>query len=119
MFGIGGSEIAVIALIALLLFGPSRLPGLARSLAKAYREFQKFRRQMDDAVAELRSDIEFDDEDTAAKPSTPKIRPPSGDRVSSSGEDYLAEQEAAELIELDVPDEDDYLAPGRSSGEEA
>ncbi|MCB1221820.1 MAG: twin-arginine translocase TatA/TatE family subunit [Planctomycetales bacterium] len=110
MFGIGGGELVAIALIALLLFGPSRLPDLARSAAKAYREFLKFRQQMNDAVDDLRADMEIDLEDT---PSTaPQIRAPGGSRVSAAGDDYLNEP-APELVELDVPDEDDYLDPGR------
>ncbi len=112
MFGIGGSEILMIALIALLLFGPSRLPDLARSLARAYREFLKFRQQMDTAVEDLRADIEFDVEGNGATGRVPSIRPPAGSRVSSGGDDYLAEGAGRKLVELEVPAEDDYLDPG-------
>ena len=51
MFKFGMGELIVILLIVLLLFGASRLPEIARSLAKAIREFQK-------AGKELKSDIE-------------------------------------------------------------
>ncbi|MEZ5338003.1 MAG: twin-arginine translocase TatA/TatE family subunit [bacterium] len=113
MFGIGGAELLAIALIALLLFGPSRLPDLARSLAKGYREFLKFRQQMNDAVDDLRADIDLDLEE---KPSSaPQIRQPSGTRVSAAGDDYLDAPE--ELIELEVPAEDDYLAAAPDDGE--
>ena len=40
MFGLGFWEIAVIMLVALLVFGPSKLPGIARTLGKTVREFQ-------------------------------------------------------------------------------
>ena len=66
--------------------------------------------QANDAVDDLRADMEIDLEDT---PSTaPQIRAPGGSRVSAAGDDYLNEP-APELVELDVPDEDDYLDPGR------
>jgi len=45
MFNISGVELAVIAIAALLLLGPQRLPEVARSLGKFLREF---RRQTDD-----------------------------------------------------------------------
>jgi sec-independent protein translocase protein TatA len=38
---IGGTEILIIMMITLLLFGSERLPGLARSLGKSIREFKK------------------------------------------------------------------------------
>ena len=45
MFNIGSGEIALIAVVALLVLGPSRLPELARGIGKFLREF---RRQTDD-----------------------------------------------------------------------
>lgn len=38
---IGWSELLLIAVVALLLFGPSRLPQLAKSLGEALRTFKK------------------------------------------------------------------------------
>ena len=40
-FGIGWGEILLLILIALLLFGPRKLPELARSAGEAVREFRK------------------------------------------------------------------------------
>jgi len=45
MLNIGGGEIALILIVALLLLGPKRMPELARGLGKFLREF---RRQTDD-----------------------------------------------------------------------
>ena len=38
---IGMSELLIILLVALLLFGPRKLPELGRSLGQSIREFQK------------------------------------------------------------------------------
>lgn len=45
MFNIGSGEIALIAVVALLVLGPKRLPELARGIGKFMREF---RRQTDE-----------------------------------------------------------------------
>lgn len=41
MFGLGTSEILVILLVALLVLGPQKLPGLARTLGKTLGEFRR------------------------------------------------------------------------------
>jgi sec-independent protein translocase protein TatA len=40
-FGIGVPEILVLLLIALLVFGPKRLPEMGRSLGRGMREFKE------------------------------------------------------------------------------
>lgn len=56
---LGPMELVVILVIALLLFGPSRLPGLGRSLGDAIRGFKK--------------GIEGQDETREARPSSEQI----------------------------------------------
>ena len=40
MFGLGGMELAVILVLALIVFGPKRLPEIGRTLGKGMREFK-------------------------------------------------------------------------------
>ncbi len=41
MFGIGFQELIIIAIIALLIVGPKKLPDLAKTLGKGFSEFRK------------------------------------------------------------------------------
>jgi len=63
MFGIGGQEILIIGLIFLVVFGPSKLPQMARDLGRFVNDA---RRSMDEFKSELVSD-EDEDEDRRPK----------------------------------------------------
>ncbi len=52
MFGLGTQEILVILVIALVMFGGSKLPELARSLGRSVNEFKKGMSEHPDATAE-------------------------------------------------------------------
>ena len=45
---IGPAELIIILVLVLIIFGPSRLPELARSLGKSIREFRKAGQSMVD-----------------------------------------------------------------------
>ena len=48
IFGLGGTEMIVILLIVLLLFGGAKLPGLAKGLGQSIKEFKKAAKEGDD-----------------------------------------------------------------------
>jgi len=50
MFGINHTELLILLGIALLLFGGSRIPTLARSLGKSITEFKKGVQGLEDEV---------------------------------------------------------------------
>jgi TatA/E family protein of Tat protein translocase len=55
MFGIGVQELAIIFVVALLIFGPKRLPEFARSLGKGLADFRR-------ASSDLRQSFSLDDD---------------------------------------------------------
>jgi sec-independent protein translocase protein TatA len=50
MFGLGGQEIFLILLIVLVLFGPKKIPELARGLGKGIQEFKKAQNSLQDEI---------------------------------------------------------------------
>ena len=59
----GGWEIALIALVILLIFGAKRLPGLARGLGQGIREFKGAVDGVKDELNDAQESIETPEED--------------------------------------------------------
>ncbi len=55
---LGMQEIVLILVIMLIVFGPKKLPEMAKELGKAYQEFRKASANITDATSSLWKDIE-------------------------------------------------------------
>lgn len=66
MFGLGVPELMVILVIALVIFGPSKLPQIGSGLGKAIRDFKK---------GVTGGEAEDDDSEKDAKKEPPKDLP--------------------------------------------
>jgi len=71
MFGIGATELVVIFLIILLLFGAKRLPEIARSMGKSFNEFKNAKNDFLNSVEESASISEKKTAQVENKPQTP------------------------------------------------
>ncbi len=58
MFGIGYQELIIIAVIALLIVGPKKLPDLAKTIGKGFSEFRK---ATDGITDDLKQSMQSDD----------------------------------------------------------
>lgn len=78
MFGVGFQEMLLVGLLLLVLFGPKRLPEMARDLGSFASKAQHV---VDEFKAELVSDVE-DDRNPKKSPETRKGRGSEKDRES-------------------------------------
>ena len=89
MFGIGMQELIIIAIIALIVVGPKKLPDLAKTLGKGFNEFKKATEGMTDDLKEtLKEDKKQDDDEwkdslLMKKPDTEETKPDSSNNASN------------------------------------
>ena len=57
MFGLQMPELLVILVIALMIFGPKKLPELGRGAGKMIREFKKAGKEVEDTL-DINTDVE-------------------------------------------------------------
>ena len=96
MFGsIGMPELIIILTLALIIFGPRKLPELGRSLGKSLGEFKRASNELRNTLDE---EIRIEEEKTqrVAKPATPE--PP---RAAASG---FTEATPSDFTDEDAPD---------------
>ena len=96
MFGIGMTELMVILVIGLVVIGPKKLPGLARSLGRSLAEFRRASDDMRRDFLDVTQATQFETP-SDAPPKTPSEAPaeapPEGDKESKPDADTeVAEQ---------------------------
>lgn len=129
VFGIGGSEIIVILVIALLFLGPDKLPDAAKTISKGIRDLKKQSRALQQqiesdekiggAIRDLKSALRGDDfptrppvrveppkEQAALEaPADPADQPTSTDAAAEAPAHVLTLPETAGEADPDVKDE--------------
>jgi Tat protein translocase TatB subunit len=115
MFGtLGGQEILFILVIALIVFGPRKLPEIGKSIGRMMAEFRKasndFRRTLED---EVEADKARPVEPVTPAPAENPADPPPSTAASSAYSDSTPEPAAAEAEPTAVtpPDEPTVSRP--------
>lgn len=67
MFGIGMPELLIILVVALIVFGPNKLPEVGKSMGRAVREFKK-------AINEFKQSMDVDTDLTEVKKAFDEIK---------------------------------------------
>jgi len=88
---LSGPDVLVILVIALFVFGPQKLPELAKSLGKAMREFKKASEEVRAGFEEEIRKVE-ETADLPEKVSEPLSLPGKTQEVSSPQTEFLSEK---------------------------
>jgi sec-independent protein translocase protein TatA len=89
MFGIGVQELIIIAIIALIIVGPKKLPDLAKTLGKGFSEFKKATEGITEDIKDtLKEDKKPDDDEwknslLMKKPETEETKSDSANNASN------------------------------------
>ena len=126
MFGPSFVEILVILLIVLLVLGPSRLPGIARSIGRGLREVRKVQQEVRGTWADMEGSVRDSSSGKAEQASdAPSISAPGSEQGSPDGlvggsqtepsqEPFSSPSSADETAETEA--EQDFAHVGKESG---
>jgi sec-independent protein translocase protein TatA len=86
MGSIGGTEILVILLVVLLLFGAKRIPEFARGLGKGIREFKSATQEIKNEI-NVADDLNMNRIDTPRRPTQGSPQPRNSEQPANSVSD--------------------------------
>jgi TatA/E family protein of Tat protein translocase len=97
VFSIGGQELFIIAVLVLLLFGPDKIPQLARTVGRFMKEFNKYKDIMESTI---RMEIARTDDPADSLTTEQRIA-----KAGAASQDLIEKKAAAEAAERarDVP----------------
>lgn len=109
MFEVGFSELLLIAVIALLVLGPQKLPGLARQVGRWMGRARTMARQFRDQLEE-ESFLEETRLNTPANSADNRIVPPAAAAAAAAAEksDIPAVNMSAGTLVTGIPPDDDF-----------
>ncbi len=100
MFGIGLPELVVIIGLALVVFGPEKLPEVMRQAARYYRDLQRLSTEV---TGEFQRALELDAEPKRTVPTTPPMAQPTTSVAPQAAPPRLGSRLAADDYETLKP----------------
>jgi sec-independent protein translocase protein TatA len=103
MPSLGPAEILVILVVALLVFGPDKMPEIARQVGKGFREFRRMQQHLKSELRDVVS--EFDSSSTPSAGGDPvPMLPPKDDPAAASAVEHSDSAPTSSAPALPAPD---------------
>lgn len=109
LFGIGGGEILILLLLVLLLFGPSKIPEIARMLGRGVSEVRKAQRDINAEIQRYTAQME--QEKRAMQSEINQLKDQIKQTTPGSHEDIAKGEDAASGEAQSPEDTDDLPEP--------
>ncbi len=110
---IGWTEFLIILAIALIFFGPRRLPGIAQALGRSLREFQKALNEVKSEIAQAGKEADTGPE---LRKSLPDIKVPPGRAARPLASDEPAQPESSREVQIEVEEGESPAALATGEG---
>jgi sec-independent protein translocase protein TatA len=89
MPSLGPAEILVVLVIALLVFGPNKMPEIAKQVGKGFREFRRVQQHLKSELRDVVSEFDSPSSATVEQQAVPML-PPKDDSTSADVTDAAA-----------------------------
>lgn len=63
MFDVGGGELILIILAVIVLFGPNKIPEIAKTISKGYKQFRDVQSELSKQISTVKEEIESQSSD--------------------------------------------------------
>ncbi len=113
IFGIGLPEMGLIMIVALLVFGPKKLPEIGRSVGKALKGFQEASKEFETEFKKEADRLEK----SVAEPMKATLEKPRALAADAAATSDKAEPVEAEIVEEAIPLEGSAIASAENVAE--
>ena len=86
MPSLGPAEILVILVVALLVFGPEKMPEIARQVGKGFREFRRVQQHLKSELRDVVSEFDSPSSGTSVEQQAVPMLPPREDPAAEAAE---------------------------------
>lgn len=84
MPSLGPAEILVILVVALLVFGPNKMPEIAKQVGKGFREFRRVQQHLKSELRDVVAEFDSPSSTPTVEQQAPPMLPPKDDAPAAS-----------------------------------
>ncbi|HEY3673182.1 MAG TPA: twin-arginine translocase TatA/TatE family subunit [Acidimicrobiia bacterium] len=103
MPSLGPAEILVVLVIALLVFGPNKMPDIAKQVGKGFREFRRVQQHLKSELRDVVSEFDSPSSATVEQQAVPMLPPKDATPEAATPEAAVPEATTESVPEVAAP----------------